>query len=103
MLLEMHFTTCELSRKNALFNQKFPLARLLITGVELSFKNQNIAVDKPNGKTNYSEYSDRLKLLGLPHMIKPGKEPGSQNFNKDVLLITRLISVEISPWWSLQH
>ena len=41
----------------------------------LSSKIQNIDVGKLNGKINYTQPSVKLKLVGLPYMVKTGPEP----------------------------
>ena len=40
----------------------------------LFIKNQNTAVGKQNGINNCSQSSVKLRLLGLPHMLKTGPE-----------------------------
>ena len=49
--------------------------------------------DERNGKSKYIESNVKMKMLGSPHMVKTGPEPGSLKVSsQDVLSFARLIS-----------
>ena len=66
--------------------------------IRVFFKTQSTVLGERTQKKNYREPSVKLKLLGLPHMVKTGPEPAwpPQSFkSKRFKSATKLVSVEI--------